>query len=106
MTDKGDKILETPVIHDDPIETPEQHARARGLLRRSRNGGTLRCADYRAAATLHGWTVHCLHTASPLMITRSAFDAAIAAARNPNERGEYTPAPEASSPFNPFARQL
>jgi hypothetical protein len=58
----------------------------------------VRSAAFRAAETLHGWSAHVQHTASPLHITREAFEAALKAAMTADERGNYTPHTAALAP--------
>jgi hypothetical protein len=57
-----------------------------------------RSPEYRAAETLHGWGVHHLHTADPLLITREAFDAALVAGHTADAQGNYTPHAPALAP--------
>jgi hypothetical protein len=84
--------------------TPVEHGRATRDVRDGRNTffGSVpepyRSPEYRAAETLHGWGVHHLHTADPLLITREAFDAALVAGHTADERGNYTPHAPALAP--------
>lgn len=55
--------------------------------------------DHAAADQIHGWSLHDQHSATPLTITRAAYEAALVKAGNPDERGNYAPHPEALSPF-------
>jgi hypothetical protein len=84
--------------------TPWEHGRAAGLIRDGRRvfagsgAEPIRSPDFRAAEALHGWSSHVQHTASPLHITREAFDEAIKAAKTANKDGTYTPHPAALAP--------
>lgn len=74
--------------------TPWEHGRAAGLVLPDGR----RKPEFRAAETLHGWSSHVQHTASPLYITREAFDAAINAAQTADKTGSYTPHQAALAP--------
>ena len=85
--------------------TPWEHGRLTGHVRDGRtvfagqDPEPIRSPEFRAAEVLHGWSAHSQHTASPLYITREAFESAIEAAKNANEKtGRYTPHAEALAP--------
>jgi hypothetical protein len=99
-------LLEVKPAEDDGLRTPEEHARATNHLRKvptfaggTNEGGT---PEYRAAAVLHGWTTHKLHTATPLRISTDDFKAALKASHEADESGNYKPHSPACSPYCPF----
>lgn len=55
-----------------------------------------------AAAALHGWTLHAHHAGSPILLSRAAYEGALAAASEPVGAG-YEPHPDALSPHAPAA---
>lgn len=62
--------------------------------------------QHNAAAQLHGWSLHAMHSADPMRITRAAYEAALKAAEAPVVRvvkdgrtARYEPHPAACSPF-------
>lgn len=57
-------------------------------------------AEHNAAASLHGWKEHRLHTGEPLHLTAEDYEAAIVAARSPGVDGKYVPHQPALSPHN------
>jgi hypothetical protein len=84
--------------------TPWDHGRDAGHIKAARAllDGTqdrdVRSWAFRAAEVLHGWATHQLHSPDPLILTRDDYDAAIAAAQSPDERGAYTPHAAALAP--------
>lgn len=46
--------------------------------------------DHAVADQVHGWTEHGQHSADPLRITREAYEAALQAARTPDDHGNYS----------------
>lgn len=110
MSEQEAPAVETPATGpiSDGLATPEEHAAATGQFfkRPAFTGGQTQGAkpEYRAAAVLHGWTTHSLHTAEKLLITREAFDAALEAAQTADERGNYTPHRAACSPHCVFLK--
>lgn len=55
--------------------------------------------DHNAASALHRWLPHEHHAGAPIRITRAAYEAALAAASNPNASGHYVPHSAALSPY-------
>jgi hypothetical protein len=53
--------------------------------------------QHRAAAVLHGWTLH--GEGDPLSLTQEDYLAALRAATTTNEKGEYVPHGPALSPY-------
>lgn len=81
-----------PKRYDPKAATPEEHARAAGQVTREQrepvtfNGedpGPAYTWQHAAAAQLHGWNHHKLHDATPLTITREAYEAALKAVEAP-----------------------
>jgi len=90
--------------------TPEEHARDTGNVRDYQESFKLNGSpgikpaytwQHAAAAQLHGWNAHKLHSAEPFTLTREAYSAALDAGATADERGHYTPHPGALSPFAP-----
>jgi hypothetical protein len=44
-----------------------------------------------AAEALHRWTLHAHHTGAEMQLTRDDYEAALAAASEPDEAGNYEP---------------
>lgn len=93
------------------LQTPEEHARALGHAQdvqepfRMGGGrpGMKQSFSWKhgAAAQLHGWNAHKLHSAEPFKISRADYEAALDAATDADGDGEYTPHPAALSEYAP-----
>ncbi len=59
-----------------------------------------------AADQLHGWSAHKLHTADPLLITRDAYEAALAAALTPVTPTDKDGKPTGAPKYRPHAAAL
>ena len=82
------------------MKTPEEWCELEGHLDVVKRGNVVvsRSPDWqhKAAAQCHGWgAAHAAHTSEPLLITRDAYVAAIAAILGP----PYAPVKAACSPF-------
>lgn len=105
---------ENPVPTEAPkaaeIYTPEELAKLTGnvkaLPEEARIGGApgvtqLFSWQHAAAAQLHGWNAHALHTADPFKLARSDYEKALEAACAPDETGRYRAHARALSPYVP-----
>lgn len=110
------KPAEKPAKSAAAKATPEQHAKAKGLVtaRRQTVAVVMKSPvgaafprpgivhDYawqhRCAARLHGWDEHAHHAGKPIELTESDYDAALQAASEPKS-GSYVPHPAALSQF-------
>lgn len=85
-------------IREEPMATKEGAARqtpdqwaiecgevldVRGIMSPAGHSPSNKSAAHRGAATLHGWELHKMHSAEPLTMTRSDYEAALAAAMAP-----------------------
>jgi len=57
--------------------------------------------QHEAAVVLHGWKLHAHHAGEPFRLSKADYEAALKAASETNEKGEYTPHPAALSPHAP-----